>query len=231
MRAAIGTFARTLETRALSLGVGFAIALAGAAAALCAPRAAMAQVIAITGGKVYPVSGPPIENGTVVITNGKITAVGANVAVPAGARRVDASGKWVTPGLINAQTTLGVHESGPGSGYSDQSSSGDRSVAAKFKVWEGINPDNVFIPPQREAGVTTVGVVPSSPNGYVLGQAAVIDLLDGSIAQMLVRAPVAMVGNFGEPGSARATARGELYDKVARAHDGCEGLRGAPGAV
>src|SRR6266576_6682887 len=69
-----------------------------------------AQTVAITGGKVYPVSGLPIESGTVVITNGKITAVGANVAIPAGAQRIDATGKIVTPGFVNSSTQLGVQE-------------------------------------------------------------------------------------------------------------------------
>src|SRR3954470_15674611 len=71
-----------------------------------------AQTIAITGGKVFPVSGPAIENGTVVITNGRITTVGANVAIPSDAQRIDATGKWVTPGLINSATQLGVVEIG-----------------------------------------------------------------------------------------------------------------------
>src|SRR3954467_12265789 len=73
---------------------------------------ATAQTVAIVGGKVYPVSGPPIENGTVVITNGRITAVGANVPVPAGAQRIDATGKIVTPGFVNSATQLGVQEIG-----------------------------------------------------------------------------------------------------------------------
>ena len=87
------------------------ILAAGVAAALLS-SSATAQTIAITGGKVFPVSDPPIENGTVVITNGKITAVGANVSVPANAQRIDATGKWVTPGLINSSTQLGLVEIG-----------------------------------------------------------------------------------------------------------------------
>ena len=80
------------------------------AAAVCTATAiapvstVAAQTIAITGGKVYPVSGPPIENGTVLIKDGKIVAVGANVTVPSDAEKVDASGKWVTPGLVDAET-------------------------------------------------------------------------------------------------------------------------------
>ncbi|HEX4560727.1 MAG TPA: hypothetical protein VH113_02750, partial [Gemmatimonadales bacterium] len=59
----------------------------------------LAQTIALTGGTVYPVSGPKIEHATVVIQNGRITAVGANVTIPGDATRIDVSGKWVTPGL------------------------------------------------------------------------------------------------------------------------------------
>ena len=73
-----------------------------------------AQTIAITGGTIYPVSGPRIANGTVVIQNGRITAVGANVAVPAGAIRVDATGKWITPGFIHANANAGLGVAGLG---------------------------------------------------------------------------------------------------------------------
>jgi imidazolonepropionase-like amidohydrolase len=173
--------------------------------------ASPAQTIAITGGKLYPVSGPPIENGTVVITNGKITAVGAGVPIPAGAQRVDASGKWVTPGLFDAATILGAQEVGFSGGYQDNGAKGEKGVAASFKVWESINPANTFIALTRRDGITTVGVVPTQ--GYVQGQAAAIDLLEGTVAQLLVKAPVAMVGDFANPQSAEAGARGELYEK------------------
>ena len=63
-------------------------------------HAAAAQTIAITGARVHPVSGPMIESGTVLMRDGLIVAVGANVAVPADAQRIDAAGKVVTPGLI-----------------------------------------------------------------------------------------------------------------------------------
>src|SRR6059058_2863636 len=70
------------------------------------------QTIAIPGGKVYPVSGPPIANGTVLIRDGVIVSVGANVNIPAGAQRIDATGKIVTPGLINSITNIGLVEIG-----------------------------------------------------------------------------------------------------------------------
>src|SRR2546423_7635575 len=72
----------------------------------------LAQTIAITGGTVYPVSGPKLGNATVLIRDGKIVAVGAGVAAPSDARRIDAQGKWVTPGLIDGASQLGLVEIG-----------------------------------------------------------------------------------------------------------------------
>jgi len=137
---------RTIKTAAL--------AAIGLALVFCACRAS-AQTIAITGGKVFPVSGPPIENGTVVITNGRITAVGANVAIPADARRVDATGKWVTPGLINSATSLGIEEIGAVPDTRDVSAEGKDNIAAAFTVWDGLNPNSVLLAPARKEGVTT----------------------------------------------------------------------------
>ena len=71
-----------------------------------------AQTIAITGGRVLPVSGPPIERGTVLIRDGRIAAVGADVAVPSDAQRLDVTGKIVTPGLVNAATQLSIVDIG-----------------------------------------------------------------------------------------------------------------------
>src|SRR5437879_8289545 len=70
----------------------------------------LAQTIAITGGTVYPVSGPKIEHATVLIRDGRIVAVGANVTVPADATKIDATGKWVTPGLIDGAAQMGLTE-------------------------------------------------------------------------------------------------------------------------
>lgn len=65
-------------------------------------------MIALTGGKILPVAGDPIEKGTVLVEDGKIKAVGANLEVPAGAQVVDVTGMWVTPGLIDAHTHISV---------------------------------------------------------------------------------------------------------------------------
>ena len=140
---------RSMNRRALALVATLAIA---------APLSA--QTVAITGGKVYPVSGPPIEGGTVLIRDGKIVAVGKDIAIPAGAERVDATGKWVTPGLVNANTNLGFGDVGFSGGPREQQAKGHDGIAAGFQVWLGFNTQSVMIAPAREGGVTTVVAAP-----------------------------------------------------------------------
>jgi imidazolonepropionase-like amidohydrolase len=175
-------------------------------------RAPRAQTVAITGGRVYPVSGPVIENGTVLVRNGKIVAVGANVAVPNDATRIDATGKWVTPGLVSAVTGLGVSEIGAVQPTVDRGARGENSVAAAFPVWEGINPASTMLAPARNDGITSAVVVPNG--GLIAGQAALIDLVPGTLSDMLDRAPVAMVAQFGDARSAGTNARGEQYARL-----------------
>ena len=171
-----------------------------------------AQTIAITGGKVYPVSGPPIENGTVIITNGRIVAVGANVSVPAGAQRIDATGKIVTPGFVNSSTQLGVQEVSQVSDTRDMSARGKDNIAAAFTVWEGLNPNSVNLAPARKEGVTTFVVMPTG--GLVAGQAALVDVVPGTTTDMIIRAPVAMIAEIGDPQQAGVNSRGELIVKL-----------------
>ncbi|HEX9084112.1 MAG TPA: hypothetical protein VF836_05195, partial [Gemmatimonadaceae bacterium] len=165
------------------------------AAMLAMPVAA--QTIAITGGKVYPVSGPPIENGTVIIINGKISAVGANVPIPAGAQRIDATGKTVTPGFVDASTQLGVQEVAAVNDTRDMSARGKDNIAASFTVWEGLNPNSVLLAPARKEGITTFVIVPTG--GLVSGQAALVDVVPGTTSDMIIKAPVAMVAVVGDP--------------------------------
>jgi imidazolonepropionase-like amidohydrolase len=183
----------------------------GLAAGVGSPVAA--QTIAITGGRVFPVSGPAIDNGTVLIRDGKIVAVGANVTVPADAQRVNATGKWVTPGIFNAATTLGVTEVGavqetvdiPARGRGD-------AITASHRVWDGFNPASPLLQVTRNDGVTTVGVVPGG--GLISGQSAVFDLADGSMTDLLLRAPVAMLADIGSKSPERGTSRGEVIARL-----------------
>jgi len=177
-----------------------------------AAAGAAAQTIAITGGKVYPVSGPPIENATIVIVDGAITAVGANVTPPAGARIVDAKGKWVTPGLINAATALGLVEVGGESTTRDNTAGGDHAVAAAFRAWEGLNTASVLWAPARNEGVTTVVTLPAG--GLIAGQGAVVRTAGATRAEVLRKTPAAMVVDISDPSGASTKSRGELIMKL-----------------
>src|SRR5688572_14330382 len=182
------------------------------AAAIVTAMPAAAQTIAITGGRVFPVSGPAIDGGTVIITNGRITAVGSNVAIPAGAQRIDATGKWVTPGFINSSTQLGVIEVSQVNNTRDMTARGRDNIAAAFTVWEGLNPNSVMLAPARKEGITSFVVLPAG--GLVSGQAALLDLVPGTTTDMIIKAPVAMVAEVGDPSSAGVSSRGELIVKL-----------------
>jgi imidazolonepropionase-like amidohydrolase len=176
---------------------------------LCGSASLRAQVIAITGGRVHTVAGAPIDNGTVLIRDGRIVQVGANIQIPADARRIDATGKWVTPGLINSATQLGLVEVSQEQPTRDVSARGREGIAAAFTVWDGMNPASVLLAPARSEGITTVVVAPSG--GLISGQAAVVDLVEGSLSDMIVRAPVGMVAQIGSPaGAGGLGARAEL---------------------
>jgi imidazolonepropionase-like amidohydrolase len=105
---------------------------------ITATASVWAQTVAITNAKIYPVSGPPIAKGTIVIKDGVIAAVGDNVTVPAGAQTIDANGKVVTPGLINSLTAIGIIEIGQVRDTNDATAKGTNSVAASFRVWDGL---------------------------------------------------------------------------------------------
>ena len=189
--------------RATIRAAALALLLAGAADA-------QAQTIAITGGRVFPVSGPAIENGTVLIRDGKIAAVGANVTIPADAERIDAAGRWVTPGLFNPATQLGLVEVGQVGDTREASARNtdqDR-VHAAFRVWEGLNAASVLLAAARNEGITTTMIHPQG--GLIAGQAAVVDLVDGTRTEMLVEGPVAMMAQMTNTNAASVGSRGEL---------------------
>src|SRR5437016_12893695 len=177
-----------------------------------ASATAFTQTIAITNGKVYPVSGAPIVNGTVLIKDGMIVAVGTQVNIPSGAQRIDARGKVVTPGLINSVTELGVIEIDQVRNTNDVSAKGSNNIAAAFRVWDGLNPASALFAPTRNEGVTTVVIVPEG--GLISGQAGAIDLVSGHSADMVRRTAVAMVAQMDNVSSAGTSARGELIGKL-----------------
>jgi len=155
----------------------------------------LAQTIALTGGTVYPVSGPKIEHATVLIRDGKIAAVGANVAIPADATRIDATGKWITPGLIDPGGQMGLVEIGAVEGTREGNNADDQ-IAAAFNVAEGINPASTLIAITRIEGITTTL---ATPGGHLIsGQAVLVDLDGATIEQLIAKNPVGIVIDLSE---------------------------------
>src|SRR4029077_12221622 len=149
----------------------------------------------------HTVSGPKLANATVLIRDGRIVAVGTNVTIPSGATRIDAAGKWITPGLIDGTGQLGLVEISAVPGTREASVQGD-TIAAAFNVAEGINPASTLIPVNRIEGVTTTLAVPGGH--LVSGQAVLIDLDGATIEHMLVKSPVGVVADLSESGKDEA---------------------------
>lgn len=210
--------------------------LAAVSAAAMASPALAQSLTAITGGRVLT-GASVIENGTVVIQNGRVVSVGTGAA-PSGARVIDARGKVVTPGFVAVDSGLGGSEISSVSGGQDLRNAAN-SISASFDVSYGLDPWSFTLPVARLGGITRAVVVPNHPGGgggghahddsdfagvghagfqspgLFAGQAAVIHLgpdLAGGVADILVRPRVAMVAPFGEAGASVAGgARGAQF--------------------
>jgi len=197
---------RRLDLVAVLAGATVAVVFAGLPA-----HPLQAQVIAIEGGTVHTMTGPPLPNATVLIRDGRIAEVGTNVAVPADAVRIDATDRIVTPGLFDSGTHVGVVEI-EAVEESDDSRGADQEdlVDAAFRVEDGLNPQSMVIPVTRSGGVTTVMARPDG--GLFSGQGAVIDLAGERREDMVVRAPAAMFASLGE--TARSAVEGGRGETV-----------------
>lgn len=153
---------------------------------------AQSGTYAIQNARIVTVTGPVIENGTVVVANGKIEAVGANAPIPSGARIIDAKGLSVYPGMIDADTELGLTEIGSVAGSVDTNEIGDNN--ANIRVDVAINPDGSHIAVARVNGITTVLTAPRG--GVIAGQSALLNLDGWTAREMVLKSPVAMHINW-----------------------------------
>jgi imidazolonepropionase-like amidohydrolase len=127
---------------------------------------------ALTNANIETVTKGVINNGTVIIRNGKIEAVGTNVQVPQGAEVIDCKGGWIYPGMIDSGSRLGLFEFGLFAQASDVSEVGD--VVPQMKALTAVNPNSAAIPVNRISGVTTTLSVPEGD--LFTGTAALINL-------------------------------------------------------
>ena len=156
------------------------------------------SVVAFTHAKIFTLAGTPIEDGTLVIRDGKIAAVGANVEVPAGAQVIDAKGLQIYPGLFDPITQMGMSEISAVNATVDTTETGayNPDVVAATAVF----PSSEHIPVTRASGITEVLAVPDSggfdsggSRGVIGGQASAISLAGWTINEMLIKRSVAMV--------------------------------------
>ena len=145
---------------------------------------------AIRNARIFPVSGPEIASGTVVISGGKIQAVGANVAVPAGAQVIDGTGLSIYPGMMDSGTSLGLSEISQGAPATiDIAEAGSFNPNAQAIF--GINPHSAHVGVARVVGITSVISRPTG--GIISGQAALINLAGYTVPAMTVVPRAAMV--------------------------------------
>ncbi len=185
------------------------------ALALASAAPARAEVLALTGGTVHPVTGPAIPNGTVVVDGGRITAVGAGVSVPSGARVVDCSGRHVYPGFVHANTMLGLQEISTIQGADDTQETGLVNPNQRAEVM--YNPDSDFLPVARLNGITSVLSIPGG--GSVRGTSALMHLDGWTQEDIAVRAPVALHVQWPNMTPIRAFFETRTDEEQARARD------------
>src|SRR5437763_355101 len=142
---------------------------------LAAGPAAAQERLAVKGGRVLPVAGPPIDGGVVLIRNGKIEAVGKDVAIPSDAKVIDATGKVVIPGFVEAHAPRGM----------DQVNEANPNVPF-LSVVDAIDPGHDYFEECRRNGVTAVAIVPGNTTMFG-GQAAVVKTAGTYVDDMIVK--------------------------------------------
>ena len=159
----------------------------------------MAQLrgsIAIIGGRIVSMDGDPIESGTVLVMDGTVAAVGADVSVPDGVESIDATGRWVLPGFMDAHAHVGIDEEGLGWAGDDTNEMTDPN-GARMRALDAINPADVGFDDALSGGVTTVVVKPGSGNP-IGGQTVAIKTWGRVVDEMVLKAPASIKSALGE---------------------------------
>ncbi len=156
----------------------------------------MKETMAIVDATIYPVSSVPIENGILLISGGKILQVGENVTIPQGATVIDAKGKMILPGFVDAHTHVGIWSEWYGQAESD-GNEGSNPVTASVRAIDAVWPDHFAFKDARSGGVTCVQVTPGSGN-VIGGETVVVKTFGTVVDDMVVRNPAGMKGALGE---------------------------------
>ncbi|HEU4402625.1 MAG TPA: amidohydrolase family protein, partial [Candidatus Polarisedimenticolia bacterium] len=162
---------------------------------------------AVVGGRLFTMTGPPIDNGTLVVEKGVIKEVGAGVRPPERATVIDARGAWVFPGFIESHTSLGLAEIDQVDAMRDDDEATD-PITPDLRALDAYYTESEIIPVTRLHGVTAAFASPGEGN-VLAGRGDVVRLEGGSPDEVLVKAGAALVANLGEPPKARYGPRHE----------------------
>jgi imidazolonepropionase-like amidohydrolase len=224
---------RSVLARRCLFALAFAVTLLAllAAAPQMSAQGGEPQYFAIRGAKIIPVSGPPVENATIVMAHGVITAVGKDVAIPPDAWVIEGKGLTVYPGLFDSFTDVGLPSAAPAPAGASEAGGGGRRAAPTGEVSRGpedrpsttpwrsaadeVSPSDKRIESWRNGGFTTVVSAPKG--GMFPGQAAVLDLAGDRANEMVVKTPVAIPVSL-QPGGGFGNFPGSLMGALAYVH-------------
>ena len=153
-------------------------------------------MLLIKNGKIYTMAGEIIENGSILIENGKIKEVGKDIAVPLNAEVINAQGKMVTPGIVESHCHLGLSEDAIGFEGNDVNEMVD-PLTPHIRAIDGINPMDKTFEEAYQGGITSVVSGPGSAN-VIGGQFAAIKTYGKRLDDMIIKEPIAMKVAFGE---------------------------------
>jgi imidazolonepropionase-like amidohydrolase len=161
------------------------------------PLSPRAESFALVGATIHPVSGPAIADGAIVVMGGRIQAVGprAQVQVPEGVRRIDASGRHIYPGMIDPITYLGLFEFGQVGQASDRTDTG--AYNPHIRALAAFQPHYKSVGVARARGITTV--LTAQTGGVIQGMGSVVQLEGDTFERAEVRAEGALLVNFPVP--------------------------------
>ena len=162
------------------------------------------ETILLKGGKIFTGTKGIIEQGAILIQGGKIAGLAKSLAVPQGAKIIDASGYHIFPGFIDAFTNLGTTDIETIEKDSDEATS---PLTPHLRIIDSLNPQNGFIPLARRAGITAVLSAPGIGN-LLSGQSALIHLAGENISEMTVKFPVGVHASLGEAPKMRYGTKG-----------------------
>jgi imidazolonepropionase-like amidohydrolase len=175
-------------------------------------------VIAYAGATVHLGNGEVIQDATVVIAGGKITQMGKGLAAPGGATLMPAKGMVITPGLVDALTSIGLIEVDlETSTRSDQQRATSDSVHAGFRAADAYNPASIVIAVARSEGLTSAGVIPTG--GLISGQSAWVDLDGATAEEAIAAAPLALHVHLDGDAPGDGAGHGTAILKVREAFD------------